>query len=102
MRTASISVSEAGEFEMGLKISKSGGDAVTLVKRYSLKPVVVDDANVYFFDEEGMYKDALCRIPKNGGEVTRYDIGYEGGPVTQSKRQVYFSGLDDILSFQKP
>ena len=83
------------------KIAKSGGEPVTLVKRYSLKPVVVDDANVYFFDEESMTKDALCRVPKNGGEVTRLDIGYSSGVIAHSGSLVFIAGGDDIWSFAK-
>ncbi len=83
------------------KVSKNGGDAVTIVRSYSLKPIVVDDANIYFFDEESMYSEALCKISTNGGEVTRLDTGYSGGTIAQSKTAVYFGTLDDIISFQK-
>lgn len=83
------------------KISKQGGEPITLVKTYSLKPVVVDEANVYFFDEETLMKDAFCKVSKSGGVVTRFDTGYESGVITQSKTQVYFAGLDDIYSFAK-
>lgn len=83
------------------KISKSGGEPVTLVKQYALQPVAIDDANVYFFDEESMFKNALCKVPKNGGEVTRLDVGYSTGVIAQSKTLVYFVGGDDILSFGK-
>ncbi|MBP7473621.1 MAG: hypothetical protein KBF83_01180 [Pyrinomonadaceae bacterium] len=83
------------------KLAKTGGEPVTLVKSFSLKPFVIDDANVYFFDDESMYKEAFCKVPKNGGEVTRLDIGYSSGAIAQSKTQVYFGGGDDIWSFQK-
>jgi hypothetical protein len=83
------------------KISKQGGEAQTLVKSYSLKPAVVDDTSVYFFDEESLMKDAFCKVPKDGGSVTRFDTGYESGPITQSKTQVYFAGLDEIYCFAK-
>ena len=92
----------AGESRWALrKVAKSGGEPVTLVKRYSNKPTVVDGANVYFFDEESTYLDALCRVPKNGGEVTRLDTGYASGVIAQSKTLVFFAAMDDILSFPK-
>jgi len=83
------------------RVSKNGGTPVTVVKTFSLKPVVVDEANIYFIDEESMTLDALCRVSKNGGEVTRLDTGYSGGAIAQSKTTVYFGTLDDIISFQK-
>ena len=83
------------------KISKNGGEAVTIVKSYSPKPIVIDDANIYFFDDESMYSEALCRVSKNGGEVARLDTGYSSGAIAQSKTAVYFATLDDIISFQK-
>lgn len=92
----------AGESRWDLrKVSKQGGEPQTLVKKYSLKPVVVDDANIYFFNEDGMTKDALCKVSKNGGEVTKLDGGYSSGVIAQSKLQVFFASLDDIYSFQK-
>ncbi len=90
-----------GNSRWGLrKVSKNGGEPVTLMKTYSLKPVVVDDANVYFFDEDGS-NDAVCRISKNGGEVSRIDRGYSSGVIAQTKTAVFFAGLDDIYSFTK-
>lgn len=83
------------------KLSKQGGEPQTLVKTYSLKPVVVDDAYVYFFDENGMTSDLLCRVPKNGGEVVRLDEGYSSGVIAQSKTMVYFASLDDIYRLKK-
>ncbi|HEV7398493.1 MAG TPA: hypothetical protein VGN86_18415 [Pyrinomonadaceae bacterium] len=83
------------------KISKQGGEPQTLVKTYSLKPIAVDDANIYFFDEDGMTKDAFCRVSKSGGSVTKIDTGYASGVITQSKSLVYFASLDDIHSFAK-
>lgn len=92
----------AGESRWALrKISKQGGEPQTLVKRYSLKPVAVDETNVYFFDEEGMSNDALCKVSKQGGEVARLDFGYASGVITQSKTLIYFAGLDDIYRFTK-
>jgi len=71
------------------------------VKRYSLKPVVVDDTNIYFFDEDGLTSDLFCRVAKNGGEVVKLDSGYASGVITQSKTQVYFASLDDIHVWPK-
>jgi hypothetical protein len=83
------------------KVSKLGGAPQTLVKTYSLRPVVVDETTVYFFDEESMTSDAFCKVSKNGGAVTRIDYGYTSGTITQSKTLVYFGSLDDIFSFTK-
>ena len=83
------------------KVSKQGGEPQTLVKTYSLKPVVVDETNVYFLDEESLMKDAFCRVSKNGGVVTRLDYGYASGVIAQSKTVIYFGSLDDIYSFAK-
>lgn len=92
----------AGESRWDLrKVSKQGGEPQTLVKKYSLKPVVVDDVNIYFFNEDGMTSDLLCKVSKDGGEVTKLDSGYSSGVIAQSKTQVFFAGLDDIYSFQK-
>lgn len=93
---------DAGSSRWGLrKISKKGGEPQTLVKTYSLKPVTVDDANIYFFDEETLLQDAFCKISKNGGEVTRFDVGYASGVIAQSKTQVYFASLNNIYSLTK-
>lgn len=70
------------------------------VRQYSLRPAVVDDTNVYFFDEAYIY-DALFKISKTGGEVTRIDGGYSSGVIAQTKADVFFAGLDDIYSFTK-
>jgi hypothetical protein len=93
----------AGESRWDLrKVSKlEGGEPQTLVKKYSLTPVVVDDANIYFFNEDGTTKYALCKVSKNGGEVTKLDGGYSSGVIAQSNTQVFFAGLDDIYSFTK-
>lgn len=83
------------------KISKQGGEPRTLVTTYSLKPVVADETNIYFFDEDGLTSDAFCRVSKNGGEVTRVDTGYSSGVIAQSKALVYIASLDDIYGFTK-
>lgn len=92
----------AGESRWALrKVSKQGGEPQTIVQRYSLKPVAVDDANIYFFDEEGLTNDVFCRVAKNGGEVTKVDFGYASGVITQSKTMIYIAALDDVFSFAK-
>jgi hypothetical protein len=92
----------AGESRWALrKISKQGGEPQTLVKTYSLKPVAVDETNVYFFDEDGLTADVLCKVSKSGGEVARLDTGYASGIIAQSARLIYFASLDDVYSFPK-
>ncbi len=92
----------AGESRWALrKISKQGGEPQTLVKTYSLKPVAVDETNIYFFDEDGMTAEVLCKVSKQGGEVTKLDAGYASGVIAQSKTLVYFGTLDDIYSWTK-
>ena len=92
----------AGDSRWNLrKVSKQGGEPQTLMKNYSLMPIAVDDANIYFFNEDGMFSNVLCKVSKNGGEVTTIDGGYSSGVITQSKTQVFIGTLDDILSFTK-
>ena len=92
----------AGESRWALrKVSKQGGEARTLVKTYSLKPVAVDETNIYFFDEDGLTADLFCKVSKEGGEVAKLDTGYASGVIAQSKTLVYFASLDDIYSFAK-
>jgi hypothetical protein len=92
----------AGESRWALrKVSKQGGEPQTLVKTYSLKPVAVDETNIYFFDEDGLTADVFCKVSKQGGEVTRLDKGYASGVIAQSKTLVYIASLDDIYSFIK-
>jgi hypothetical protein len=92
----------AGESRWALrKVSKQGGEPETVVKRYSLKPIVIDETNIYFFDEEGMTKDVLCRISKTGGEVAKLDFGYASGVIAQSKSTVYFATLFDVYGLPK-
>jgi hypothetical protein len=83
------------------KVSKSGGEAKTLVKAFSLKQLVVDEANVYFFGEDSIAKDAICKVPKDGGDTVKLDTGYASGAIAQSKSLVYFASLDDIFSISK-
>lgn len=92
----------AGESRWALrKISKNGGEPQTIAKTFSLKQFVIDDQNIYFFDQEGLSADVLCRVSKNGGEVTKLDTGYASGVMTQNKRSVFVASLDTIYSFTK-
>jgi hypothetical protein len=92
----------AGESRWALrKISKQGGEPQTIVKRYSLTQIAVDDTNIYFFDEAGMTNDVLCKVAKSGGEVTKLDFGYASGVITQSRTMLYIVAGDDIYSFPK-
>lgn len=92
----------AGEAHWALhKIPKTGGEPQTLVKRYSLKPIVVDQTHVYFFAEEGLTNDLLCKVAKTGGDVTTLGKGYASGVIAQDKTHVYFAGLDDIYRLTK-
>ncbi len=92
----------AGESRWALrKISKQGGEPKTLAKTVTLGQVAIDDANIYFFDEHNLNKDALCRVSKNGGEVARLDTGYSSGLIAQSKTLIYFAAGDDLYSFPK-
>lgn len=83
------------------KISKNGGERQMLAKTYGVSGLVVDDANVYFIDEDSASPHALFKVPKNGGAVVRLDGGYSGGTIAQSKTQIYLASLDDIYSFAK-
>ncbi|MBS1796266.1 MAG: hypothetical protein JSS81_20610 [Acidobacteria bacterium] len=92
----------AGESRWELrKISKQGGAATVLVKPVSLKPFVIDDANVYFFNEDGLTADLLCRVAKTGGAPVTLDTGYSSGIAVAGKTEIYFAGLDDIYGFTK-
>lgn len=92
----------AGESHWALrKISKQGGTPQTLAKTITLTQLAVDETHIYFFDEHSLYKDDLCKVAKNGGEVARLDTGYTSGSIVQSRALVYFATLDDIYSFPK-
>ena len=92
----------AGESRWAIrKVSKNGGEPQTLVKDFALKPFIVDEANVYFFDNDKSPQNALCKISKNGGDVARLDTGYANGVIANGKTLVYFVSSDDIYSFTK-
>lgn len=92
----------AGEAHWALhRLAKSGGEPQTLVNRYSLKPIVVDKTHVYFFAEEGLTNDLLCKVAKTGGDVTTLDKGYASGVIAQDKTQLYFAALDDLYRLTK-
>lgn len=55
----------AGESRWALrKISKASGEPQTIAKTFSLKQSVIDEQNIYFFDEDGLSADVLCRASK--------------------------------------
>lgn len=86
------------------KMSKQGGGGEspqTLAETFSLSPFAVDEANIYFFAQDGASKHALYKVPKNGGAAAKLDAGYSGGVVAQSKTAIYFASLDDIYAFAK-
>ena len=92
----------AGDSRWNLrKVSKQGGEPQTLVKNYSLSQVAIDDANIYFFNEDGMFSEVLCKVSKQGGEVTTIDGGYSSGIIVLSKTEIFFVGGDNIYNFQK-
>ncbi len=92
----------AGQSRWALrKISKVGGEPQTIAKTFSLKQFVIDEQNIYFFDEDGLSADVLCRVSKNGGDVAKLDTGYASGVMTQSKSSVFVASLDTIYSFAK-
>ena len=72
-----------------------------LAKTYGVSGLVIDDATVYFIDEDSALPNALFKVPKNGGAVVRLDGGYSSGTISQSKTQVYFASSDTIYSFAK-
>lgn len=83
------------------KISKNGGEPQIIVKTFSLSPFVIDDANIYYFEEDNSLKHALYKVSKNGGETVKIDSGYSGRTIAQNKTQIYFAALDDIYSSAK-
>lgn len=83
------------------KVSKGGGETIVIAKTMSAKPFVIDDVNIYFFDEASTFSDGLFKVEKRGGEVSRLDTGYASGAIAQSKTTVFFATLDDIIGFQK-
>ena len=92
----------AGESRWALRrISKAGGEPQTIAKTFSLKQFVIDEQNIYFFDQQGLSADVLCKVSKGGGEVVRLDTGYASGVMTQSKGSVFVASLDTIYSFAK-
>lgn len=83
------------------KVSKRGGEPTTLAKTITLGQIAVDETEIYFFDENSLTKDDLCRVSKNGGEVSRLDHGYSNGILLVTGRLVYFTAGDDVYSFPK-
>lgn len=83
------------------KLSKNGGEAVTIAKTMSAKPFVIDDVSIYFFDEASMFTDGLYKVAKGGGEAVLLDSGFASGAIAIGKTAVYVAALDDLISFLK-
>ena len=92
----------AGKSRWALRnVSKQGGAAKMLAQTLTLGQIAVDDANVYFFDENSLTKDDLCRVAKDGGEMSRLDTGYSNGIIVVSGRLIYFPAGEDLYRFAK-
>ena len=78
-----------------------GGTPQTVSKTFTLGQIMTDEANVYFFDEQSINYDYLCRVSKSGGDVVKLDSGYTSNMLAQSKTLIYFVAGDDIYSFAK-
>ena len=83
------------------KLSKNGGEAVTIAKTMSAKPFVIDDTSIYFFDEASVFTDGLFKVAKGGGEASMLDSGYASGAIALGKTAVYLATLDDIVTIAK-
>jgi hypothetical protein len=66
-----------------------------------LQQIAIDDANIYFFNEDGIYNDLLCKVSKQGGEAVTLDGGYSSGIIALGKTEIFFVSGDDIFSFTK-
>ena len=85
----------------------------TIAGKYSTKQIAFDGDNVYFFDEDGLIGDVLCRTNINGGNIDKLDTGYSGGTIDKldtgysggtiavGKAGVYFGALDDLMVIGK-
>lgn len=73
----------------------------TIASNHSLKPIAFDGDNLYFFDEDGITADVLCRTSINGGNIDRLDSGYSGGTIAAGRNGIYFGALDDVLVIAK-
>jgi len=73
----------------------------TIASKYSTKPIAFDGDNLYFFDEDGLTADVLCRTSINGGNIDKLDTGYSGGTIAIGKNGVYFGALDDLMVIGK-
>lgn len=83
------------------RVSKNGGEAVTIAKTMSAKPFVIDDTSIYFFDEASVFTDGLFKVAKGGGEASMLDSGYASGAIALGKTAVYLATLDDIVTIAK-
>jgi hypothetical protein len=92
----------AGDSRWALrKVAKNGGEPSTVVKSFSLKPFVIDDHDIFFFDEAGIDGDILCKVSRSGGEVLTLDRGYASGVIAQTAGKIFVGSLDTIFSFDK-
>lgn len=86
-----------------IKLSKKGGEPVQLAKSINFVfDFEIDESNVYFIDN-GNYGDVdyyICKVSKNGGEVTKLDGGYLQ-KFTVGKTHIYFDDIVSIYSIPK-
>jgi hypothetical protein len=70
------------------KVSKSGGEPITLVEAY-FQPYIaaLDDTNIYYYSTNGTY---LMRISKDGGESVTLVVPWNGAAVTISDSYIYW------------
>lgn len=83
------------------RIAKSGGEAETLLPKYSLKPIAIAGNMIYFFDEAGFSEDAFCRVPKQGGAVEVLAKGYWQGAIAQNSSAVFVASGSTVSVWRK-
>lgn len=83
------------------RVAKTGGEKTILAKTYSTKQIAFDEKNVYFFDEDSINYDVLCRMAIGGGDIERLDVGYAGGAMAIANSQVIYAVGGDLYSFSK-
>lgn len=90
----------AGQSRWGLfKIPKSGGAPQLLSKTCSLKPFLPCPDGIFFFDQEGLTTDLLCKLSQ--GKVAILDRGYIGEDAVLGGNSVYFSSLDTVYAWPR-
>lgn len=82
-------------------VGKEGSEPVTMVESIANLPFAADDANIYYFANEGMGLYSLFRISMSGGEPVKMDTGYTNGEIALSATHVYVVTLDDIFRIEK-